>query len=882
MPPFPGMLLHVGSCLHATLVVDSQKRIAWVDDALTLASGWNGNPPEGRCAREVLGTLPWLMEALDTALTGKAAVGSTDRVKAFVLPVFGEEGQFLGACACMSTSEGSKGEPALREALARELTRTQRQYEELIDAIDGIVWEADASTFRFTFVSRQAERLLGYPPEQWRREPDFWVKHLHPEDREWACSFCLKATHEGRPHQLEYRMVAADGSTVWLRDIVTVLVEDGRPARLRGIMVDITEQRRAQQQLERTVSLLRTTLEATADGVLVTNLDRRITAYNRKFQELWHIPDELMAHRDDGRTLAFVLDQLPHPEPFYARVQEICEALEEESLDILELRDGRILERYSCPQRQGDTIIGRIWSFRDVTAEHRAREHLEHTLSLLRATFDSIADGVIVVSQDQRITTSNKRFQKLWGLPDDVLLENLDVMKAVTAAAPLLKDPEQFVTRLREMFVVSDQEYVDTVEFRDGRILEHTSLPQRLGNTIIGRIWSYRDVTQERLAKAEQERLLVAEQSARERLEESLALLDTFLNNAPIGMGFLNRDLRYLRVNDALAALHGKNREEEVGQTLRESTPQVASVVEPLMRRVLETGEPIIGLDLRGEVPATPGALRSWRVSYYPVRTPRGGIVGVGAVVVELTAERQAQEERERLLREAHEAIQVRDDFLSVASHELKTPLTPLKLLLQTLKLRCASGQPLPPRLAEKALTQVDRLSGLISDLLDASLVEAGQLPVECEPMPFRELVREVVANFRPACIHHTLEYEEHTEELVIQGDRERLAQVLMNLLENALKYSPQGGPIHVALTQTRNEALVSISDSGIGIPEDEQAHLFERFFRARNAPISGFGGLGLGLYICRDIIERHGGRIWVESELGRGSTFRFTLPVRA
>ncbi|WP_395848354.1 sensor histidine kinase [Cystobacter fuscus] len=363
-------------------------------------------------------------------------------------------------------------------------------------------------------------------------------------------------------------------------------------------------------------------------------------------------------------------------------------------------------------------------------------------------------------------------------------------------------------------------------------------------------------------------------------MEESFALLDTFLNNAPIGLGFFGRDLRFIRLNDALAALHGKSRHEEVGRALHELSPRVAATVEPLLRQVLDTGEPIIGLDTALEVPPTPGQLRHWRVSYYPVRTTSGKVVGVGAVVVELTAERHAQAERERLLREAHEAIQIRDDFLSIASHELKTPLTPLKLHLQLLARRCACSQPLPPDLAQKALAQVDRLSGVISDMLDSSRIQAGPLELERESVSLQELVRGVVADFRPHCPEHPLEYEECARRLVVRGDKGRLAQVLANLLENARKYSPLKGPIRVTLAQRGAEALVSVADSGIGIPVDQQAHLFERFFRARNAPISGFGGLGLGLYICRHVVERHGGRIWVESEPGHGSTFRFTLPV--
>ncbi|QSQ19010.1 PAS domain-containing protein [Pyxidicoccus parkwayensis] len=518
----------------------------------------------------------------------------------------------------------------------------------------------------------------------------------------------------------------------------------------------------------------------------------------------------------------------------------------------------------------------------DAAAEERqARERLEHQTSLLRATFDSITDGVIVVDLSRRITAYNKRFQEMWELTDE-MLEERDAEKALARAVPLVKDPERFVTRVRDAFEPSLTVQRDIVELRDGRVFERKSIPQRLGEAIIGRIWSYRDVTAERHALSEQERLLAAEHRARERLEESFALLDTFLKHAPIGLGFIGRDLRYLRINDALATLHGRRREEEIGKTVREMTPHVAPVVEPLMRRVMETGTPIIGIDMEGEVPATPGERRHWNVSYYPVRTESGTVLGVGAVVVEVTAERRAQAEREHLLREAQEAIRIRDDFMSIAAHELKTPLTPLKLHLQMLKAQADAGRPVSPRHVHKALSQLARLSVLVNDLLDTSRIQAGKLELVREPISLRALIREVLSDFRGTSPLHSLELDAPQDPFVVLGDRSRLAQVLTNLVENAFKYSPTGGTVHVTARRLGSEACVSVRDSGIGIPEDQQAHLFERFFRARNAPISGFGGLGLGLYICRDIIERHGGRIWVESEVEHGSTFHFALPVMA
>ncbi len=650
-----------------------------------------------------------------------------------------------------AAEEASTDVSELREVVQR-LSRARKEYQELLDTIDGIVWEAD-SNFRFLFVSRQAVRLLGYPVERWLKEPGFWAAHIHPDDRAWAVAFCQKATGECRPHEFEYRMVAADGRLVWLRDIVTVIAEGGRPLKLRGIMVDVTAQHEARESLERTVSLLRATLDSTADGLVVVDRSGNITAFNRRFQEIWRLSDEVLTSRWEDRALASVLAQLQVPEQFLAREREFSEAPEAEGFDILEMRDGNIVERYSRPQRLGDTIIGRIWSFRDVTQ------------------------------------------------------------------------------RLR--------------------------------------------------AERERDRLLAAEHASRAAVEESLALLDTFLNNAPVGLGFLDTDLHYIRINDSLAALHGLNREQAIGRRLREQIPRMAPAIEPLMRQVLATGIPMIGIEVTGEVPASPGQMRHWRVSYYPVKTPSGGIVGVGAVVVEVTAERHAQAERERLLREAQEAVHLRDDFLSIAAHELKTPLTPLQLHLQALQQHSGSGPLLQSARVDKALAQVRRLSGLINDLLDVSRIEAGRLELERGPLVLPELVCEVVADFRPVCPQHSFECQRSAEPLVILGDRGRLAQVLTNLLENAVKYSPMGGAVRVTVERRGAEAIVAVADSGIGIPEDQQEHLFERFFRARNAPISGFGGLGLGLYICRDIVHRHGGRIWVESELEHGATFHVALPIQ-
>ena len=133
-----------------------------------------------------------------------------------------------------------------------------RDYESLLESLGGIVWEADPETLRFRFVSRQAERLLGYPVELWLKTPNFWIDHVHPDDRAWVPDFCRDATAAHRSHELDYRMIAADGSVVWLRDIVTVVIEEGRPVSCRGVMIDIRERKRAEAELRVATERLRT------------------------------------------------------------------------------------------------------------------------------------------------------------------------------------------------------------------------------------------------------------------------------------------------------------------------------------------------------------------------------------------------------------------------------------------------------------------------------------------------------------------------------------------------------------------------------------------------------------------------------------------------
>jgi signal transduction histidine kinase len=229
---------------------------------------------------------------------------------------------------------------------------------------------------------------------------------------------------------------------------------------------------------------------------------------------------------------------------------------------------------------------------------------------------------------------------------------------------------------------------------------------------------------------------------------------------------------------------------------------------------------------------------------------------------------------------EARALDRQRNDFLTVAAHEMRTPLTPLLMYLQTIERRAVQSQPVDLEVVGKARRQVTRISRLVEDLLDLSRLESRRAQLSFARVALSELVEQVVSDARAQTRNHEIVYQTSAADPAVVGDRARLEQVLVNLLQNAVKYSPEGGRINVRLEAADGEARISVQDPGIGIPAEEQSRLFQRFFRAGNASARNFGGLGIGLFVSHEIVAQHGGRFEVQSELGKGSTFAFRLPL--
>lgn len=264
---------------------------------------------------------------------------------------------------------------------------------------------------------------------------------------------------------------------------------------------------------------------------------------------------------------------------------------------------------------------------------------------------------------------------------------------------------------------------------------------------------------------------------------------------------------------------------------------------------------------------ADAGEDRFLMCSSAPVRAGGGAITGAVAVFHDITEMKQID--------------QMKDEFVSIAAHELRTPLTAIKGYAELLdrRLRAQGGREGDRKSLGVIRKQTERLSGLVNEMLDVSRIEAGRLQLHREPFDLSALVGEVVNNMRVSSEAHILSIAAEPA-IEVSGDAARIEQVLINLISNAITYSPESGEIDVRAWTEGDTARVSVSDRGAGIAREEIPHLFDRFYRAPNAGVTRSGGMGLGLYISREIVARHGGTIEVESTEGVGSTFTFILPL--
>ena len=275
---------------------------------------------------------------------------------------------------------------------------------------------------------------------------------------------------------------------------------------------------------------------------------------------------------------------------------------------------------------------------------------------------------------------------------------------------------------------------------------------------------------------------------------------------------------------------------------------------------------------------AKDGRLIPISVSVSPITDETGKVVGASKIARDISEQLSLQAERARHYEEVKALNARKDEFIGLASHELKTPLTSVAGYLEILSRMVADEK--SQLFLHKTRQQVKKLSALVDDLLDVTKIESGKLPFSEERFDIRRVVEDVIELISHS--NHAFQFVLNTEvdELFIIGDPHRIEQVLTNLLTNAVRYSPGTDRVELLLSEEEECALIGVKDYGVGIPEDKLEEIFSRFYRVDETK-SQASGLGLGLYLSQEIVSRHGGTIWAESQPGEGSTFWIRLPLK-
>jgi signal transduction histidine kinase len=245
-------------------------------------------------------------------------------------------------------------------------------------------------------------------------------------------------------------------------------------------------------------------------------------------------------------------------------------------------------------------------------------------------------------------------------------------------------------------------------------------------------------------------------------------------------------------------------------------------------------------------------------------------------LIVGITLQAAAALENAKLYEEVSSLNAKKDEFIGMASHELKTPLTSMTGYLQILERQ--QQDDVNRKFVNKTIRKARKLTALVSDLLDVSKIEAGKLQLNKEPFNICSLVEEAIELIRSTTTTHTIVLDTDLNFFIVEADKQRIEQVVVNLLTNAIKYSPASSEVRVYLQNDESGIRIGVKDKGIGIPQDKSSKIFSRFYRVEGLS-PHMSGLGIGLYISHEIVERHDGKIWVDSTPGAGSTFWFILP---
>jgi PAS domain S-box-containing protein len=654
---------------------------------------------------------------------------------------------------------------------------------------------------------------------------------------------------ENSGHYQEEQLHRTKYGEVWVDVHIQAIEDDSQRYGWVILATVITQRKHAEEALKQSEEFSSSLLQNAPNPIAVINPDTSVKFINPAFERLL------------GFSQAEIIgSKAPYPwwpeEAREERQAALKEALTGASNTIEATNRKKNGELFwavinSVPVTSHGKLRYLLVNWVDTTERKQAEEKLRESEERYRELFDNANDLIQSVTPDGHFTYVNKAWREALGYSEEEVA-NLTIWDIIHPdAIPHCKEIFQRaiagekINHIETVFVTKDGRAIQiegnaTSYAKEGKILATRGI--------------FRDTTERKQA----------EQSIKRAAEEWRITFDSINDWVSIH----DTDFKFIRVNKSLASAFKKNPKEIIGkhcyQFLHGGTQPIPDC--PHIK-ALRTKKPA---KAELELP-DPGIYAEISVS--PIFDDAGNVVATVHITKDITQRKRAEEKMRQI-------DKMKSEFLSNVSHELRTPLQSISGFIKLLR----RGQVPDKETRQEFLEIIDResqyLGNLINSLLDMSRLESGRFEINKRPGPIRDTIVDAVRIFEGLARDKEITLTEDIPENLpeIEADSERLRQVVINLVGNAIKFSDPGGSVTVKAERRNRELLFQIIDRGIGIPEEAMKHLFERFYRAEDKMVRG--GAGLGLYISKQIVEAHGGRIWAESQADKGSTFSFTLPL--
>lgn len=739
---------------------------------------------------------------------------------------------------------------ALREG--EERLRMASEYAQL-----GI-WEFDPQSGSHIW-SDQCRLIFGASVDQ-EITQEFVDRHILPDDKPHVDAILKNALdpHNDGSLKIVFRIRRAnDGQLRWLQSEGRVTFTGGMPERMVGILLDITEEKQALQQTAESEERLRLAIQATQLGTWEYVPSTGSLTWSEECRKMFNVPG--------GMSVDYPFFQRHvYPEDLADVETAIANAMDPSGNGSYDIQYR--IQRYDDNQVRWVSTHGKVYfnnglpdrfigTIVDITKEKAEEQELKNSVELFQTMADNVPAMIWMSGSDK----FNDYFNKTWLSFRGKTIEEEGREGWVKGVHP--EDIQKCTAT-----------YQKAVEARKGfyteyRLLRHDNKYRWISDNCVPRYSSQGEFVGFISACID----IDDQKRFREKIQENELLLKTIANAAPVGLWMTDTNGMNTFVNETWIEWTGIPYQQQLGtgwldRLLGEDKEQALAKFQEVLRRKEKYSTEFRIIRKDGEV-------RWCFTEGFPYYDINGVFAGYAGSVTDITDIKKMEERK--------------DDFIKMASHELKTPITSIKGYVQLLlniydefneeKLQ-SSRQTVKTSLSTIS-KQVSKLTRLISELLDLSRIESGKLELYKTEFDPGTLVEEAVQDVRQTTTRHAIIIHNEFEGTIF-ADKDRIAQVLLNLLTNGVKYSPEADKVEVFVSANSQHVSVSVKDYGIGIDKKEHAKIFERFYRVKGKSEQTYPGFGIGLFIAYEIISRHEGKIVVDSEKGKGSVFTFTLPV--